>query len=1303
MQHRLVPDFILEKAAAGEANGRFRATALFLDVSGFSSIMDALMAHGQHGSEVMAGLMRHLFDPLVDAVYAHGGYIIGFAGDAFTAVFPETTPHQTTRHALSASATIQTHVRANPSYQTEYGEFPISAKVGLAHGEVEWGILHAATRNRATYFYKGETIQGCSDAEHAANSGDIVLHSSIAALLAPHAETIERDGFFVVTAAPPAVPPIDIPRLPNQATDTVSRFFPKSLITQQIPGEFRQIINLFINLQGTPSFNELETFMQTVFLLQDRYGGLLNRIDFGDKGCHLLFFWGAPVSYENDLISVLSFVQDLVERTAWPLRIGVTYRIAHAGFIGSPLHEEYTCYGRGVNLAARFMTAANWHTVWVDEHVADRARTHFRFEFVDELAFKGFGKKQAVYTLLGRRQMAQPPLYEGAMVGRSAELARLEGFVGGLENGRFSGVAIITGEAGIGKSRLVHELLEQAEATATAEHFLAQTDEINQQSLGPFRYWLRTYFEQNATAGERMNKQQFEQTLDLLIEETDDSAAAADLQRSRSFLGALLGLHWPYSLYEQVEPQLRFENTLAGIKTLIKAEAQRQPIVFHLEDAHWMDDDSWACLTRLTRNIDSVSLCIIITSRQPLPADVLTADVPTIQIALDNLPQNATAALVEEQLGEAADGRFLQWLLTRTDGNPFFIEQMLLYLEENDLLTQSNEQFATVATGTLLPTDVRSVLTARLDRLHGAVKEVVQTASVVGREFDSPIVMEMLGNQPEIGRFLQTATDEAIWLMLTQIRYLFKHLLLRDAAYNMQVQSLLKVKHASAASAFETVYATDLAPHYGQIAYHYDQALHSVKALGYYERAADQARQNYQNDDALAQYNRAIALADKNDLETRYRLLLGKEEILNWLGQREAQRTIINALLAIIKEDAFATQQTEVHLRLAALETNTGNYEAALTAAERAVETAVFTQDLLTQARANHRLGRTHWQHNQHATAKPFIEKALAIAKAENNQPFAADCLYDLAAIAYLQNTHAVSLTQLENAYNMYQLLNHKSGIIRCLNLFGLLSAQASSYAKARWYNEQSLEICNEIGWKYGAARITINIGNNLLLLGNYALAQKYHQRAETICLELNDKEGMANSLDSQGLSLLFTNEKEAAAQRFQHSIDIAKTFNLTRSISFAQYHLALCQIEQGAYGLAEQTLHALSQLRYELGQQDGDDIELIAAKAKLLFRQGKGQTAVSLLEQNLEQLNEQTVRQAEFPTLVTADCYPILMQSNLDQCQTLAADLLRAAYQQLQEDAQKIEDEEERTLFLTNVPFNKQLISLYRNMPSIP
>jgi hypothetical protein len=221
---------------------------------------------------------------------------------------------------------------------------------------------------------------------------------------------------------------------------------------------------------------------------------LVSRLDFGDKGCNMLMLWGAPIAYENDIGRALNFLLDLKSAVDFPITAGVTYYISHAGYLGSSLYEDYTCYGWGVNLASRFMMTAQAGEVWVDDRIARRVGRRFELDFVGSPIFKGFSSEQKVYLLRGYTQAPEPG-YQGELVGRGEELAQMARFTEPLWQGRFAGLLLLSGEAGIGKGRLVHEFRSSTRQKGIrALWALCQSNQILRHSFNPLRSWLFRYF-----------------------------------------------------------------------------------------------------------------------------------------------------------------------------------------------------------------------------------------------------------------------------------------------------------------------------------------------------------------------------------------------------------------------------------------------------------------------------------------------------------------------------------------------------------------------------------------------------------------------------------------------------------------------------------------------------------------------------------------------------------------------------------------------------------------------------------------
>ena len=556
MQHCLTPQFILDRLAQGETTGSFDAACLFVDISGFTPLTVALMEHGSEGAEVLAGVLADVFEPLIDAVYAQGGFIAGFAGDAFKAVFPiEANPGRQAvfGQALLAAWAIRTRLVAGSSQSTRFGEFTFSGKVCAASGPVDWAIWQDASENersqRAASLFGGEGLAHAMAIDPYAGVGQVVVTDALTVGLPDDGlATTPVDKFLRVdwldTARLGASPPSRTVAVPSTNQPHATDFFPRWLLSSPLQGEFRQVVTMFVNFERPFDVAQLADFQAALFRLLDQYDGFLGRIgQIGgkDNGNTLLLFWGAPTSSEHDVERALGFILDLQEASPVRLRAGVTTRLAYAGFVGSSLAEEYTCYGSYVNLAARQLIAAGWGEIWIDDESARLAVRRFQTLRRGTRRFKGFADPQPVFTLMGRQAADPQTFYAGALVGRQAEIKDLNAAVQPIFCGDFAGIVTIEGEAGLGKSRLVHEFeRDTGSLKPTPRWFLCRTDDILRRPLNPFRYWLRHYFGQSADASEQANRTALDTVLDDLQRSMPDTESAGvlaeELKRSRSFL-----------------------------------------------------------------------------------------------------------------------------------------------------------------------------------------------------------------------------------------------------------------------------------------------------------------------------------------------------------------------------------------------------------------------------------------------------------------------------------------------------------------------------------------------------------------------------------------------------------------------------------------------------------------------------------------------------------------------------------------------------------------------------------------------
>lgn len=1176
MVRRLISPFVVDRFTSGGEGGSLEAATLFADVSGFGVLTSTLMEHGRYGSEVVAQVMSALFTPLVDAVYSHGGAISGFAGDSFTALFPADGSSDDERcalRALAAATEMREHLAAHGRHETPWGAFEIGVKLGLAAGTVHWQILRQRDE-RAAYYVRGPAIDGCAAIDEHAAPGDLVLHPSSRSLLGDRVSVDEipgsaADGYDVAfarvmtleTSLPDRLPV----ELPGVDAETIASFLPREVVEQTEVGEYRQVVNVFVNLQGDPDDAELRSVVQVVRDLQTSYGGVLNRIAFGDKGCNLLLFWGAPVSFENDAERAVHFILDLQRAIERPLRAGVTTGISYAGLVGSDLHAEFTTYGLGINLAARLMTSAPWGSIWMDAAVHRKAAPRFVTSSIGHRTFKGFAEPEEVFGVTDRRTDARRR-FGGDTVGRAAESAALTAFVAPLLESRFGGVLVVQGEAGMGKSRLVGDFLRQLDESAltdpsdapepltTVRAVTAPTDAIERRPFHPFRYWLRQRFGRDPRAPDHDNKVEFEQRFDALLAAVPDSGLRDELDRVRSIIGALVDLHWEGSLVSQLDGRNRYEHTVDAITHLLLAESLCRPLVLVLEDVHWIDAASAEVVRRLvgaasgaserhdvTSGRASFPLAVLVTARQLDDTPFDTA-VDHQLIALSPFGRTDMTDLSTQLLGAPPTDGLLDLLMSRTGGNPFFAEQLLRHLRDERQLRLRDREWTvdrSAAADAALPTDIKSILMAQLDRLGQSAREVAQAASVLGREFSQHELIELLGEagveRAVAGPALEAGRSVGIWAPIDSTRWAFRHVLLRDAAYDVQLQVRRATLHHRAATMLERIWRDDLETHYVDISRHFESACHlGVReargpAADFLAKAGAQAANSFASSMAADLFTRALTITPDDDVAGRFQLLLEREWVNDAQGDRSAQAADVDALQSLAERSGDLAMRAEASMRRSYLTGDTSDFVAALAASDHTVALArtAFLPEL--EAAALRTGGAALRAMGRFDEAVDRFEQALAVAQGAQLEYQEATAWTAWSSLIVRRGRWKEAAAALERVAITFERSGRVMRRAHALAEWGLALSAGGQLDDAEACFERAIALTREVGDPAGQIRPLYDLAEVLIAQGDFVGADVAAAESVEVASRLGNHHQLARALITRGRGALLTGDRPAA------------------------------------------------------------------------------------------------------------------------------------------------------------------------------
>ncbi|HSH05193.1 MAG TPA: tetratricopeptide repeat protein [Anaerolineae bacterium] len=1194
--HNLIPHFITQQYQLGHTHGQLHAATLFLDISGFTTMTQTLMTHGKEGAEIVAALINKLFNPIINTIHQHGGFVTGFAGDAVTALFPyqDNTPLPACTAAIHTALTINHTISQNPQHQTKFGTFHITVKQGISLGPLQWGI--GGTPTQKTYYFYGPPLTQATHAETHAQRGQIILATPLHNQFSPNTiTTTPLNPDYVILHQLDTPPPTTTPHQPHPPpTPIAHQFFPAPIWQKPAPGEFRDMVAIFLSFRGLNHWSDINQFLATIITLTHRFDGYFCETDFGDKGNLIIIYFGAPTMHENDIQRALRFLQTLRHepldpRLQW--RAGVTFGTVYAGYIGSPQRDKYTAIGNIMNLAARLMTQAQWGEIIVTQPLTT---TNFQFTHHGQHSLKGFATPITSYQLQGNHITQR--IFGQKLIGRDNEISQLISLVQTTLITQKCHIVYIYGDAGSGKSHLSHTF-----AQAISERFnwfTGQTDPILHQALNPFVYFLRHYFSQSAQVTPETNKQRFQHRLDqLLTTSSPTSAPHNTLHRAASCLGALIGLHWPNSLYEQLDDHDRYQNSLQALIALLQLEAQQHPFILELEDAHWFDQNTRQFLPQLCQQLHNTPVIILITSRYQDDGQHhnfnIPATLPQTTIDLHNLSPHALRRLARLILGTAIDDTLYQFLHNKTNANPFFIQEMLRYLQENDLLQQqqiNNQTILSLATHQIaLPTSLNTLLIARLDRLSPSAKEIVHIAAVLGREFDTHLLQAITPHQ-NIDPILQQAAQLDIWFPLTTQQYMFKHLLFRDAAYDMQLREQLRHWHHAAATTAEQLYHHNLPQQYTLLAYHYEQAYqlgHTAAyqpMMHYLLAASRQATTKFEHYDALNLLRRGHNQRQPDDHNQHYQLLLIQTQIYSTQSDRERQRLTLDTLEQLIPHLKHE-QQTQIAIEKISYHLLTSQYAEAINLAQQTIADNTTTND--RQLANVHRLwGNTLQRQSQLDAANQQLQQALTYAQQTDNPKLITDCLTSLGNVALDQNNHEEARHFYQQALTIAQQTNNISGQSDSVNGLGIILAHQNKLNLAQTYFEQALHIRQKMGARRLIAASLTNLGFITYYQGNYTAAHNYLTQSLPIRQAVNDLYGECISRICLGHVLTNQTNYQAAHDHYTFCLDAYHhQLNNQQGAANAHHFLATIALAQNQLATAAHHYHHAQTIYRDINQ----------------------------------------------------------------------------------------------------------------------
>jgi tetratricopeptide (TPR) repeat protein len=582
-----------------------------------------------------------------------------------------------------------------------------------------------------------------------------------------------------------------------------------------------------------------------------RYEGSLKQLIVDDKGLTVIAVFGLPpLAHEDDAaratkaaLKVQAALRDLGMRCA----IGVATGRAFCGAVGGDLHREYDVIGDVMNLAARLMQTAP-DTILCDTATQSAARSHLRFRALPTISVRGKADPIAVYCPL---ETARTRDRQWTMVGRGDERTLLTRRLQDLEAGR-GGLVMIEGEPGIGKSRLLADLLEQAR-TRGVQSLAGTGDAI--ETTTPYHAWRPVFIELLDLDGVEDPERRRSRVL-------AHASAIPRLERLAPLLNPILALDLPDNeLTAQLTGHVRADNTRELLIRLLQASAAAHdgspsPLLVALDDGHWFDSASWAMTALVAAQVRPLLLAIATRPlAEPVPNDYrrLRDGPSTDHLPLQPLASSDTLALVCSRLGvPSLPERVAALIEDRGQGNPFFSEELAYALRDAGLIRIADGG-CTIAPGAgdlgsvRFPDTVQGVVAGRIDRLPPGQELTLKVASVVGRSFAFRILRDVHPIEADRSTLHEQLDDlrRHDFTLLDRpepdLAYLFKHVVTQEVAYSLLLYGQRRQLHRAVAEWYEHSQADDSASLYPLLAHHWGEAEDPIKTIRYLELAGEQA------------------------------------------------------------------------------------------------------------------------------------------------------------------------------------------------------------------------------------------------------------------------------------------------------------------------------------------------------------------------------------------------------------------------------------------------------------------------------
>ncbi len=750
----------------------------------------------------------------------------------------------------------------------------------------------------------------------------------------------------------------------------------------------------------------------------------------------------------------------------------------------------------------------------------------------------------------------------GEMVGRKSEIGRISDVINNAADGSTRAVCI-SGEIGIGKTRLVHEIVKESEdkdITFLDSNLSATTRSI---PYYPFREIVRSVFKEKGRKSIAGIPQAFLIELTKIIPELSDELV--ELDKSVFMLDK-------FRLYE-------------GIRRFLELQASISPLIICFDNIHWADDSSLELFNYLVRALkESPVFFFFIYRIEEAKSESFRRVMQSMNrerlfdlIELEALELFEVAQMLSLMAGISPSPELNTFIYRETGGNPFFIEELMKSMESNDAFISTEIELSFNAEKEIAISHlIKGVVNRKMGMMSSQSQELLEYAAVIGREFDFTLLREVTGiNEGHLFDLM----DEILGMRLLKEsggeRYCFSEDVIRETIYQQIHKLKSKHYHRIIGEALLSLHADCVDIVVEELAYHYYICNDNDKAIEYGMIAADRATNAYANRDAIEFYSRVLKCLTQSGMEgsdlKEIEILKKRAAILDLVGDNEI--AIDDLKEAVRNAQVLGEKKLEADclIDLCRVYFGLSHYDDTIEIAEKALEIYRELNDEQGEMGGLNCIGIANWYLGEFESALKLYQSSLMIAIKTENKKFEAMILGNKSIILWNMGEYSKALKYYLRSLAITKTLGDIETEARALSNIGLIYSNLGDNVKAKECYERSLELSNEMGARKLEASTLNNIGILSAVSGEYAKAIEYYETSMSISIETGTRRVEGMTRNNIGVLYYKLGDYSASLEYCRHSLKIAREISDRQTEAESLVAIGEIYLEQGELSIAEE------------------------------------------------------------------------------------------------------------------------------------